>query len=106
MQALLIILKSKNWLALKESIGETTWTKDLVASEFDNLLKQHCTASTEASTLKQQQEKIDLHFNYDTIEEIVSSLKSEASQGDKWAEETMNTLLSKSPTSLKVSLNS
>jgi len=98
-------LESKDWLALKGSIREKVWTEDLVASEFDNLLKQHCTTSTESSTmLKEVQEKIDVHFNYDTIEEIVASLKGEALQGDKWAEQTMNTILSKSPTSLKVTL--
>ncbi|NEU30981.1 enoyl-CoA hydratase/isomerase family protein [bacterium LRH843] len=96
-------LDSKNWQALKNDMIEKTWTSDSATSDLSQLLKRHCTTSSASSTIALLQEKIDHHFQYDTIEEIVSSLK-EVAESDEWAEQTMTILLSKSPTSLKVTL--
>lgn len=50
------------------------------------------------------QEKIDLHFAFNTVEAIINSLSQAAEEGDSWASETVKTVLTKSPTSLKVAL--
>lgn len=49
---------------------------------------------------------IDRCFDHNTIEEIASALKKEIEKGpqNEWAEKTLKTLLSRSPTSLKVTL--
>jgi hypothetical protein len=49
-------------------------------------------------------EKINQYFQYETIEQIIYSLDEGASNGDEWALETKKTLLKKSPTSLKVTI--
>jgi 3-hydroxyisobutyryl-CoA hydrolase len=46
---------------------------------------------------------IDRCFKYDTIEEIVEALKKD-NKNREWANKTLKTLLSRSPTSLKVTL--
>lgn len=51
------------------------------------------------SKLKDLQGKIDLHFAFDTVEEILASLDKD---GDEWAAKTAAGLRSKSPTSMKV----
>ncbi|WP_082683419.1 enoyl-CoA hydratase/isomerase family protein [Fictibacillus sp. FJAT-27399] len=97
-------LESVKWQTIKQEMENRAWTLDSAKQELDHLLKQHCTSSTPPSSLLLQQEKIDAHFQFDTIEEIVSSLKKEAEKGDQWAEKTLKTILSISPTSLKVTL--
>lgn len=46
-------------------------------------------------------EKISTHFCFETIEKIIESLKIDSSE---WAQETVNALLHRSPTSLKITL--
>lgn len=63
--------------------------------------------STRSSFVGQKREAIDACFKYDKMEEIVKALKGYAdSKGDiaAWASETIKTIESKSPTSLKVTL--
>lgn len=97
-------LEEKNWPELKRNISERTWSHPVGRIEVENLITQYCSSTILPSQLKLQQEKVDLHFKYETLEEIISSLKESSNQGDEWAEKTMNDLLSKSPTSLKVTL--
>jgi enoyl-CoA hydratase len=47
---------------------------------------------------------IDSCFAADTIEEVLGALDVEAAAGGEWARETRDTLLTKSPTSLKITL--
>ncbi|KAJ5945704.1 3-hydroxyisobutyryl-CoA hydrolase [Penicillium verhagenii] len=47
---------------------------------------------------------IDRCFGFDTIEEIFLALEKEKETNEKWAKETLETLSSRSPTSLKVTL--
>lgn len=50
-------------------------------------------------------EAIDRCFKHDTLQEILTALESEAKTGNKeWAEKTLETLKSRSPTSLMVTL--
>lgn len=56
------------------------------------------------SSIAQLEEKINKHFCFDTIEKIIDSLQDAAKQGDEWADNIVKIILSKSPTSLKVTL--
>src|SRR5699024_7603562 len=56
---------------------------------------------TAAENLEELQEKIDQHFKYDAVEEIIKSLESDSSD---FAQKTKENMLSKSPVSLKVTL--
>ncbi|KAJ5653910.1 3-hydroxyisobutyryl-CoA hydrolase [Penicillium lividum] len=47
---------------------------------------------------------IDRCFGFDTMEEIFAALEKEKENNEKWAQETLETLSSRSPTSLKVTL--
>jgi enoyl-CoA hydratase/carnithine racemase len=97
-------IQSKDWNVLKQALEEKTWSPDSAKQELEELLKPFCISSAPSSMLFLQHERIHQHFQHQTIEEIVLSLKEASEQGDKWAEETRTTLLSKSPTSLKVTL--
>ncbi len=96
-------LESSGWEELKKAMCAHRWTAHTVKVELDQLLASYCINTKEPSRLSLVQAKIDAHFHYDTVEEIVASLKNVAKH-DKWAQETLNILLSKSPTSLKVAL--
>ena len=92
------------WPALKQALMEKRWSPESVRQELDHLLGQYGSATAPSSTLPLQREQIDLHFRFDTVEAILSSLEKAAESGDEWAQKRMNNLRSKSPTSLKVTL--
>lgn len=98
-------LESRNWQKLRQAMVEKRWSLDSSEKEINQLLKQFSISPSASSPLlSNEQEKIDRHFQFETIEEIVWSLNTAAKKGDEWADKTVNTLLSKSPTSLKVTL--
>ncbi|MCC9624980.1 enoyl-CoA hydratase/isomerase family protein [Thalassospira sp. MA62] len=97
-------IESKDWPKLKEEMMEKRWVTDSVEMELEQLLESFRRPVTVSSSVSSVQDKIDHHFRFETIEEIISSLQISANQGDEWAGITMRRLLSKSPTSLKVTL--
>lgn len=97
-------IESKDWPKLKEELMGKRWMTDSVEMELEQLLESFQRPVTLSSSMSSVQDKIDHHFRFETVEEIISSLQESANQGDEWAGSTMRTLLSKSPTSLKVTL--
>lgn len=97
-------IESKDWPKLKEEMMGKRWMTDSVEMELEQLLESFQRPVTLSSSMSSVQDKIDHHFRFETVEEIISSLQESANQGDEWAGSTMRTLLSKSPTSLKVTL--
>ncbi|MBT2739052.1 enoyl-CoA hydratase/isomerase family protein [Bacillus sp. ISL-7] len=98
-------LESKGWPKLMQAIQEKRWSLDSAQQEMDQLLKQYSPPSpVPSSLLTSMKDRIDQHFQFETIEDIISSLKIAADKGDEWADKTVNTILPKSPTSLKVTL--
>lgn len=97
-------IESKDWPKLKEEMMGKRWMTDSVEMELEQLLESFQRSVTLSSSISSVQDKIDHHFRFETVEEIISSLQESANQGDEWAGSTMRTLLSKSPTSLKVTL--
>ncbi|OLO29001.1 hypothetical protein BTR23_16635 [Alkalihalophilus pseudofirmus] len=100
-----IYLNSEDWESLTSDIASTDWSTTLVEEKLTTILhKYNQPIDVEHSSLANNQEKINQHFSHNTMEEIVASLETEVKNGDEWAKETLDILLSKSPTSLKVTL--
>lgn len=97
-------MPSDRWNDLKRALDEIKWTEEFVAEQLNQLLDDFTSSSIPGSSLAAMQEKIDRHFAFNTMEEIIHSLSWAAEEGDPWAAETAKTLTSKSPTSLKVTL--
>ena len=97
-------LENGKWDNVMKAINETKWHLDSAHQKLNSILEQFCITSKPSSSIKLRQEKIDEHFHFNTIEEIISSLQKAAIKGDEWAQETANIILSKSPISLKVTL--
>ncbi|QNG61666.1 enoyl-CoA hydratase/isomerase family protein [Bacillus sp. PAMC26568] len=97
-------MPSDRWNDLKRALDEMKWTKEIVAEQLNQLLNDFTSSFMPGSLLASMQEKIDLHFAFNTVEEIIHSLSRAAEAGDPWESETVKTMLSKSPTSLKVTL--
>ncbi len=97
-------INSCEWQIIKEKLLTQTWSQPSIHQNLDAFFDSHSTISVEISELQTHQEQITHHFQYDTIEEIVASLESKAANGDEWSTLTLKTLLAKSPTSLKVTL--
>lgn len=93
---------SSDWSALEAEILSHDWNTSVADQELSELIKKYQVEVTpkDAHTYEVQ-EKINHHFGYQTMEEIIDSLRS--SDGE-WEEETRKTLLEKSPISLKVTL--
>ncbi|MFV8828938.1 enoyl-CoA hydratase/isomerase family protein [Alkalihalobacterium sp. APHAB7] len=97
-------MASEDWDRLTIDITSTDWKSKEVEDEMNRLLKRYSQAiDIKSSNLATVQEKINQHFSHQTMEDIIASLQSDANH-DEWANETLNTLLTKSPTSLKVTL--
>ena len=88
-----------NFLTELESVN---WSKeDDVHTHLKEVIRTFATAPTLESELAPSLEEINSHFAFDTIEEIIHSLEKDQSSFSLKAKET---LLSKSPISLKVTL--
>jgi len=68
------------------------------------LNKYHQSKDLASTPLAENQEKINKHFSFNTMEEIFQSLEEDATNGDSWALDIRKRLLTKSPISLKVTL--
>lgn len=96
-------ITSVSWQELKDNLDTIEWTS-CVAEELNELMAQYETVLDELSELEVKQESINKHFVYNSIEAIIRSLEESSLLGDDWAEKIKATLLEKSPTSLKVTL--
>lgn len=97
-------IKSSFWKDLRQAISEKTWTIDSAEKELNVLLNEFSETPAMSSSIAELEEKINFHFRFETIEEIVKALEESAENGDEWAADVVKTILSKSPTSLKVTL--
>ncbi|WP_158232482.1 enoyl-CoA hydratase/isomerase family protein [Sporosarcina sp. P13] len=97
-------MESSDWETIENEMRQKQWIADSISSDLDDFVQSHCYKTLSVSPVLLEQEKIDRHFQYETVEEIVGSLQSEVISGNTWAEQTVNIILSKPPTSLKVAL--
>jgi enoyl-CoA hydratase/carnithine racemase len=97
-------MESTRWEEFINEIQKNNWKLDKARKQISDLLDTFCSPIFDKSPLSVLQSKIDKHFAYETVEEIVASLGIAAESGDEWAAKTRSTIQSKSPTSLKVTL--
>lgn len=93
-------LTRDKWTALRKLLLVFEWG-DNVKEQLEFLIDQHQTSCDETSKLEKTFESINDHFKHDTVEEILDSLKA---SNVEYAREIYDILMSKSPTSLKVTL--
>ena len=89
---------------LSEFIGcveQIEWHGQEVKEALTRLVNVFSSQPSETGLLATIQNKIDKHFSKDNVEEIIESLEKDPSE---FAEETKQLLLSKSPSSLKITL--
>lgn len=97
-------ISQEDWPKLKQALGDRQWTVDQANQELHELIATFARTNEEPSALLEKKDKIDKHFSFDTVEAIVKSLEQASEREDDWEHKTKETLLSKSPTSLKVTL--
>ena len=97
-------IESREWETIEEKLLSQTWSQASINKDLDAFFDSNANRPAQVSELKVNQDDINRHFQYDTVEKIVASLQSEAANGDEWSTLTLRTLLAKSPTSLKVTL--
>lgn len=97
-------IESSNWDAIQQELLTRAWSSAYIHEDLNVLLTSNTTSPLETAELELNQEYIDHHFQHNTVEKIVESLGNKATQGNEWATKTLNTISSKSPTSLKVTL--
>ncbi|CDQ20708.1 enoyl-CoA hydratase/isomerase family protein [Halobacillus karajensis] len=82
-------------------IEATDWHKNSVETTLQRTIEKFSDSPSEPSELRDVQHEIDEHFSKASMEEMTASLQK---SGTTFAEKTHATLLSKSPCSLKVTL--
>lgn len=97
-------IEREQWGQVVATIQEKNWHIDSAKDQLSAILSAYHLVPHEGATLASLRDKIDAHFCFDTMEEIVHSLKKAAEEGDEWASKTAQTLLSKSAIALKVTL--
>lgn len=97
-------VEEKDWEELKLALCEKQWTGNNVAYELDKLIAKFAKTTYKVSSFKEDKGKIDQHFSFNTVEEIIHSLDQSSVEADDWEDKIRKDLLAKSPTSLKVAL--
>lgn len=87
--------------SLLQAIEDTNWKEASVEETLDRLLEAYKEDVPKKGNLEKYQKEIDKHFSYQTVEDIIDSLSK---ANDDFATKTKETILSKSPVSLKVTL--
>ncbi|GED27677.1 3-hydroxyisobutyryl-CoA hydrolase [Brevibacillus agri] len=100
-QAANVYMTSERLEAFCRELEQKNWSGEKTAAELDQLIQAYAETPAAEGKLAALREQIDRHFAFATMEEILASLETEASE---FAEETKQALLSKSPSSLKVTL--
>lgn len=95
-------VQCEDWPKIVKAVENQTWNPATASEQLHQLLKALDQPIEGNSSLPLS--RIDEHFRFDTVEEIVRSLRSAADGGDKWADQTCQLMLKKSPLSLKVAL--
>ncbi|PIJ97446.1 enoyl-CoA hydratase/isomerase family protein [Lysinibacillus sphaericus] len=84
-----------------QSVIQTDWHSNNINATLHQLIKKYSSNPSTNSELENLQTVINHHFSRNTVEEIIQSLNHDPSE---FARDTKNLLLSKSPSSLKITL--
>jgi enoyl-CoA hydratase/carnithine racemase len=96
-----IFIRHERLADLLNQITEAYWHLGNAEQQLQQMIEQHAEQPDQDGQIAPFQAKIDQHFSYNTVEEIIASLAADTSD---FAEKVKETLLSKSPVSLKVTL--
>jgi len=97
-------MASSKWPQLLESIQKVNWQETDVLSSLESEVDKFTEPCPNTGQLEDIAHDIEAHFGQNTLESIVYSLEEASVKGITWAERTVETILKKSPTSLKVTL--
>lgn len=97
-------IESSQWDTIQQELLTRSWSSASINEDLNDLLVANSTSSIDSSELETNLDYINQHFQHNTVEEIVESLGNEANKGYEWSAQTLKTMQSKSPTSLKVTL--
>lgn len=84
-----------------ETLEQTAWRNEDTDDRLKTIIESYNETPENESTLAGVRNTIDEHFKHETVEEIITSLSEDSSE---FAQKTKETMLSKSPVSLKVTL--
>lgn len=84
-----------------QKVKQTNWHTSHVNESLKTLVNEFDEQDEYEADICQIEEEINQHFQYETVEEIIESLNKSKT---KFAKETIKTLMTKSPVSLKVTL--
>ncbi|MCF8468874.1 MAG: enoyl-CoA hydratase/isomerase family protein [Sneathiella sp.] len=93
-----VYIESQKLPALKDALTAHDFKGD-AGAEIDQVIARF-TSDPGDAPITAIMDQINRHFSKGSVEEIIESLQGD---GDPWAEKTAETLLSKSPTSMKLS---
>lgn len=96
-----VYVKTDDLDALINGLHETNWHEENIEETLLSIMNRHRSPIDETGKIERNLDKINVHFAHDTVEEIFASLERDESD---FAKETLNTLKSLSPISLKVTL--
>lgn len=94
-------MKSEEIPRFIDALRNTDLSQGSVEATLQQLIAAYVATPPEKDALKGIQAEVDEHFRFESVEEIVASLEK---GGSHFAKETAETLQSKSPLSLKVTL--
>lgn len=97
-------IKSDNWPYIKIEFLSKNWKNEDCGDMINYIINRFQNKKVPKSYILENMDKINEHFCYDTMEEILESLFNSGNWGEMWAKDHLKKLLSKSPTSLKVIL--
>lgn len=97
-------MASERWPDFEKALRELNWSKGSEEAQLARLLDDFTQSVLPDSRLAELQYKIDQHFSFDHIDDIIHSLNGAAAEGDEWASQICALLKEKSPTSVKVVL--
>lgn len=86
------------------TIRSQDWKDGSVCETLENILHAFASQCPLRSILMDNQDRINQHFGYEQIEEIISSLTRASLEKCEWSQEKLTILKQKPPTSLKVAL--
>ncbi len=70
----------------------------------DLVLEGFADVATQPASVTARRAAIDACFRYDTVEAIMEALAAAEAAGDEWCGQTLRTMMTKSPTSMKIAL--
>ena len=96
-----VYVKSDDLHTLFTTLNETNWHEENIEEKLESIVDQYRTTLQDKGEIEKNFAKINEHFAHETMEEIFASLKNDNSE---FSQETLKTLQSLSPLSLKVTL--